>query len=183
MKSFPGQLIILCSKRTSTSSIPGQKLITCALTLIKKTKEFRISFLKTPLAIDQLTINNISLDIVQSFKLLGITISSDLTWTIHVDNICAKASKRLYALRILKRNGVPAEDLLTIFCTFIRPVLEYACQVWHTSLSSTLSDQIVEHVQKRAIKIMFPHLSYTASLEQSRLSTLHERRENQCLSL
>jgi hypothetical protein len=46
---------------------------------IKKTKEFRISFLKTPLAIDQLTINNISLDIVQSFKLLGITISSDLT--------------------------------------------------------------------------------------------------------
>jgi hypothetical protein len=67
-------------------------------------------------------------------------------------------------------------------CTFIRPVLEYACQVWHSSLSSTLSDQI-EHVQKRAIKIMFPHLSYTASLEQSRLSTLHERRENQYLSL
>jgi hypothetical protein len=30
---------------------------------------------------------------------------------------------------------------------------------------------------------MFPHLSYTASLEQSPLSTLHERRENQCLSL
>ena len=151
---------------------------------IKKKKEFRISFLKTPLAIDQLTINNILLDIVQSFKLLGITISSDLTWNIHVDNICAKASKRLYALRILKRNGVPPADLLTIFCTFIRPVLEYACQVWYTSLSSTvtLSDQI-EHVQKRAIKIMFPRLSYTASLDQSRLSTLHERRENQFLSL
>jgi hypothetical protein len=79
---------------------------------IKKTKEFRISFLKTPLAIDQLTINNISIDMVQSFKLLGITISSDLTWNIDVDNICAKASKRLYALRILKRNGVPAADLL-----------------------------------------------------------------------
>ena len=36
MKSFPGQSIILCSKRTSTSSIPGQKLITCALTEIKR---------------------------------------------------------------------------------------------------------------------------------------------------
>jgi hypothetical protein len=82
----------------------------------------------------------------------------------------------------LKRNGVLAADLLTIYCTFIRPVLEYAFQVWHTSLTSTLSDQI-EHVQKRAIKIIFPHLSYTASLEHSRLSTLHERRENQCLSL
>ena len=53
----------------------------------KKTKEFRISFLKTPLAIDQLIINNISLDIVKSFKLLGITISSEFTWNIHVDNI------------------------------------------------------------------------------------------------
>jgi hypothetical protein len=30
---------------------------------------------------------------------------------------------------------------------------------------------------------MFPHLSYTASLDQSQLSTLHERREKQCLSL
>ena len=62
---------------------------------IKKTKEFRISFLKTPLEIDQLTINNISLDIVQSFKLLGITISSDLTWNIHVDNI-------QYVLKLVK---------------------------------------------------------------------------------
>jgi hypothetical protein len=157
MKSFPGRPIILYSN-------------------IKKTKEFRISFLKIPSAIDQLSINNISLDIVKSFKLLEITISSNLTWNIHVDNICAKASKRLYALRVWKRNGAPAADLLTIFCIFIRPVLEYACQVWHTSLSSTLSDQI-EHSQKRAIKIMFPHLSYTASLDQSRLSTLQERRE------
>jgi hypothetical protein len=82
----------------------------------------------------------------------------------------------------LKQNGVPAADLLTIFCNFIRLVLEYAWHVWHTSLSSTLSDQI-EHVQKRAIKIMFPRLSYTSSLDQSRLSTLHERREKQCLSL
>lgn len=149
---------------------------------VKKTKEFRVSFLKTPVIPDQLTINNIPLDIVKSFKLLGITITSDLTWNIHVDNICAKASNRLYALRILKRNGVPVANLLTIFCTFIRPVLEYACQVWHTSLPSTLSDQI-EHVQKRALKIVYPHLSYTASLGQSRLITLQERRENQCLSL
>lgn len=149
---------------------------------VKKTKEFRVSFLKTPVIPDQLTINNIPLDIVKSFKLLGITITSDLTWNIHADNTCAKASKRLYALRILKRNGVPVADLLTIFCTFIRPVLEYACQVWHTSLPSTLSDQI-EHVQKRALKIVYPHLSYSASLDQSRLTTLQERRENQCLSL
>jgi hypothetical protein len=101
----------------------------------KENKRIPDIFPKDPIS-DQLTINNISLDTVQSFKLLGITISSDLTWNIHVDNICAKASKRLYALRILKRNGVPAADLLTIFCTFIRLVLEYACQVWHTSLSS-----------------------------------------------
>ena len=45
-----------------------------------------------------------------------------------------------------------------------------------------LSDQI-EHIQKKALKIVFPHLSYTEGLDKADLKTLHERRENQCFSL
>ena len=103
------------------------------------------------------------LEIVDSFQLLGITLSSDLSWNIHVSNITARASKRLYALRILKRHGIPAKNLIAIFCSFIRPVLEYASQVWHSFLPLMLSDQI-EHIRKRALKTVFPHLSYTEAL-------------------
>ncbi len=35
-------------------------------------------------------------------KLLGVTIFSDLTWNKHVDNIVAKAGKRVYMLYQLK---------------------------------------------------------------------------------
>ena len=181
---------------------------------VKKTKEFRISFLKSEPEFDHLTIEGSPLEIVDSFKLLGVTLSSDLStgrpisgctcchhiiyyddsmcsaywatcdlsWNIHVSNITAKASKRLYALRILKSHGIPAKNLIAIFCSFIRPVLEYASQVFHSSLPLMLSDQI-EHIQKRALKIVFPHLSCTEALDKANLKTLHERRENQCFSL
>jgi hypothetical protein len=110
---------------------------------------------------------------VQTFKLLGVIISSDLTWNAHVDYICTKASKRLYALRILKRSGAPANDLITVFCSFIRPVLEYAWPVWYFSLPQFLADQI-ESIQKRALKIAFPQSSYAASLRNvGHLAFLH----------
>ena len=36
------------------------------------------------------------LDRVEGAKILGVAISSDLTWSTHVDNIISKASKILY---------------------------------------------------------------------------------------
>ena len=152
------------------------------LSNIKVHKSVGVSFLQSEPEFDHLTINGSPLEVVDSFKLLGITLSSDLSWNIHVSNISAKASKRLYALRILKRHGVPVKNLISIFCSFIRPVLEYACQVWHSSLPLMLSDQI-EHIQKRALKIVFPHHSYAEALDKAKLKTLQERREIQCLSL
>ena len=62
-------------------------------------------------------------------KLLGVTISSDLTWNKHVENIVAKAGKRVYMLYQLKRAEIGQHDLVTIYVSVIRPVLEYACPV------------------------------------------------------
>ena len=148
---------------------------------VSKTKEMRISFLSVPMEFDALSSSGLNIEIVQTFKLLGVIISSDLTWNAHIDYICTKASKRLYALRILKRSGAPANEIITVFCAFIRPVLEYASPVWHFSLPQFLADQI-ESIQKRALKIAFPQSSYAASLRNVGLLTLYQRRENQCLS-
>ena len=95
----------------------------------KKTKELNICFAKSPPVLQPLTIDNVPLDCVQSTKLLGISIQSNLKWDLHVGTICRKASKRLYALRCLKRIGVLPRDLCSVFCCFIRPVVEYACPV------------------------------------------------------
>ena len=51
---------------------------------------------------------------VQHDTLLGITISSDLTCNKHVENIVAKAGKRVYMLYQFKRAGIGQHDLVTI---------------------------------------------------------------------
>ena len=51
-------------------------------------------------------INEKTLGKVYHIKMLGVTVSNDLTWNIHVDNIVSKAGKRLYMLYQLKRGGI-----------------------------------------------------------------------------
>ena len=61
------------------------------------------------------------------------TVSQDLTWNKHVDTIVKKAGKRLYMLYQLKRAGSTQKDLVSVYVSVVRPVLEYACPVWHTN--------------------------------------------------
>ena len=63
---------------------------------------------------------------VSSFKLLGVHVSEDLTWTVHIDWLVKRANRRLFALRQLRNSGVPPEDMVTIYCALIRSILEYA---------------------------------------------------------
>ena len=98
---------------------------------VEKTKELRISFLNDSPCFEQLAANNDQVEVVSSFKLLGLIIISNLSRDQHVIYICSKASKRLYAIRLLNRAGVSTSDLTNIFCSVVRPILEYGCQVWH----------------------------------------------------
>ena len=61
----------------------------------------------------------------------------------------------------------------------IRPVLEYACPVWHTCLPKYMSDSI-EIIQRRALRTIYPGNSHDVSLEMSGLDTLLVRRDNTC---
>ena len=60
-------------------------------------------------------------------KVLGITLCDNLKCGQNNKEIVDKAFKRLYLLRVLKRAGVPLDHLITIYCAFVRSVLEYAC--------------------------------------------------------
>ena len=66
----------------------------------------------------------------------------------------------------LKNSGIDHKTLIQFYCACIRSVLEYACQAFHSSLPSYLSDQI-ERVQKRVSRILFPKVSYGKALEDA----------------
>ena len=110
-------------------------------------------------------------------KSLGLTITNNLKWNSHVKNICKKVSTGLYFLRQLKRAKVPPKDLLLFYITCIRPVVEYACEVFHDSLPKYLSDEL-EKLQKRACRIILPEHRYNDALEQLGLVSLAARRQN-----
>ena len=60
--------------------------------------------------------------------------------------------------------------------------MEYACQCWHNGLTVHQSEQL-EGVQRAALRVAYPDLSYELALTRTGLDTLHERRENLCMSL
>ena len=69
---------------------------------VKKTKDFTVSFLHNQPSVEPLIVDNQTLEVVNTTILLGVYLTSDLKWTTHIRHICSKASKCLYALRILK---------------------------------------------------------------------------------
>ena len=144
-----------------------------------KCKEMVVSFLQHSDNNTPLYINDQQLELVTSFKSLGVSINNQLKWNDNVAIIVKKASKRLYILRVLRRSGIPSADLLSIYNALIRSVFEYACEVWHTSLPQYLSNKI-ERVQKRALRILFPFTDYAEALSISRCSRLDDRRHSIC---
>jgi hypothetical protein len=84
--------------------------------------------------------------LVRQAKILGVTVSDDLRWSTHVLNIIKKANKRIFFIVQLKGAKIPAKEILNFYCCCVRPVLEYACEVFHFALPKYLSDNI-ERVQ------------------------------------
>ena len=86
-----------------------------------------ISFMQDPelrSTVPRLIIDGHEIDNEQYAKLIGVTISSDLMWNKHVEKIVAKAVTRVYMLYQLKRARIGQHDLVTIYGSAIRPVLE-----------------------------------------------------------
>ena len=109
-----------------------------------KTNEIVICFKNAPPP-EPIVINDRIIERVSKTKLLGVIISNGLTW-----------------------------DLALIYFTTIRPVLEYACPVWHPDLNAKSSSQL-ENIQKRVFKIILPTHTYTKALEYSGAPTLTDR--------
>ncbi|KAI8484735.1 ATP-dependent Lon protease pim1 [Branchiostoma belcheri] len=87
----------------------------------------------------------------------------------------------LYMLRTLYKYGLNTVDLVLVYIGFIRPVLEYACQVWHPGLT-VAECQSIERVQRRACRIILGqnYSNYSSALSELSLSTLSQRRHELC---
>ena len=95
------------------------------------------------------TIHGKRLKLVEKTKYLGVTLSKNLSWKSHVNNITAKAnSTRLF----LQSNLVKVDRNLKLKCynAYVRPNHEYASSVWSPVNPISLIKKI-EMVQLKAV--------------------------------
>lgn len=148
----------------------------------EKCKEMIIDFKKQKDLFDPISVEGKEFDIVNHAKILGVTVSNNLLWNYHINDVIRKANKRLYFIVLLKRARLPEDDIILFYCTCIRPVLEYCAPVFHHSLSKYLSDDL-ERVQKRVLSILSPGNSYQHNMEKFQIPTLQSRRQDLCDNL
>ena len=76
-----------------------------------------------------LEFDNYMLTPSESHTHLGVTLSNNCKWTIHINNIILAATKLLGILRKIKYT-IRRRALNQIYISFLRPRLEYASSVW-----------------------------------------------------
>ena len=94
----------------------------------QKCKELRISFTRDDVSHDDVLIDQSTLNIVESVRILGVTIQNNLKWNLHIKDTVKKASKRLYFLKQLKRAKLSTEELVKFYVTCIQSVIIFRTQ-------------------------------------------------------
>ena len=119
---------------------------------------------------------------ISSYKYLGITITSDLSWSPHISHICNKARRLIGLLYRHFYKHSNSHTLLKLYLSYVRPHLEYLRHVWNPSFKGDID--IIESVQKYALRVCTKswELSYDDLLNATSIPPLHKRRLIACLS-
>lgn len=74
------------------------------------------------------------IELIDSTDFLGITLDQNLNWKQHIDTLCKKINKFVYALYKLRRT-VSLETALKAYHGYVSSVLRYGIVIWGNSVS------------------------------------------------
>ena len=142
-----------------------------------KTKYMVINFTKKFQFNTRIALQNTLLEEVEECRLLGLTLTNQLSWHQNSENIVKKANTRMIILQKLYNFNLPTEEMISIYILFIRCMVEYCCVVWHSSITEEERTNI-ERVQKTALRIILKedYVDYSSALQLTGLESLYERR-------
>ena len=83
----------------------------------------------------RLQVNNTQLEVISETHVLGTIVRSDLSWHSNTRYLVKRGYARMTILRNLYKFNIPEEDLVQIYCMYIRSVLEYNSSVWFSSIT------------------------------------------------
>ena len=132
-----------------------------------------------------LYLNDQLIKTVTSHKHLGLIISKDLSWKLHVQEIAKKANKCLGILRPL-RSKIDRKSLEIMYKSFVRPVMEYGDVIWHIPDIRNHTLEILDKVHYNAARLVTGAPARTRSIDLFKeigWETLADRRTQHRASL
>jgi len=97
-----------------------------------------------------LSVEGITLQSVETHRLLGVHLDKNLTWNIHIDKLCKQVNIKINLLKRIT-HFLTLDNMKKVFYTgYISSIIEYACIVWGIG-NKTNSNKIIK-LQKRAAK-------------------------------
>lgn len=121
---------------------------------------------------------NVNLSDVCNHPYLGVEIATDLSWSLHINQIASKARRTFgFVRRNLSRCDQSVRDMA--FKTLIRPQLEYAATVWDPYQSNHINK--LEKIQRQAARFVTGDYRRTSSVTEMQHNllwpTLQQRRK------
>ena len=112
--------------------------------VVNTTKSKLLIFHKGRLPKSENVYKNRVLERVNEFSYLGITLSSQMSFSSHLQNLVMKANSRIGLLFAkLDLQEMPIEVLKKVFVCYILPVFEYGLVIWISGGFSSSSEQTV----------------------------------------
>ena len=106
----------------------------------KQVQRIRVCFAKKQPTNDPVEVNGKPLEVVSSAKILGLNVSNDLKWNVHISELVKKASSRLYCLKQLKRSRVNWPGRTYSILLYVYQVHFGICQPSFPPCSASLSE-------------------------------------------
>ena len=97
-----------------------------------------------------ISVQNTKIERVTTFKYLGVTLSSNLSWSTHIDVITRRA-RRLLGFLYRSFYTTRPDLIFTFFKSVIRPILDYNCIIWNPHLQRDIKK--IEDIQILAMRM------------------------------
>ena len=120
---------------------------------------------------------------VTNEKYLGVHITQDLSWSLHIDRVATKASQKLGFIRRNLR-GAPAQCKQLAYIALVRSGMEYASTIWdpHINVHSNKLEKIQRKAARWATSQYSHRTSVTSLMDQLKWQPLEDRRRIQRLA-
>jgi hypothetical protein len=111
---------------------------------VTKTKELVVDLRRGSGPVTPVSINGDSVEIVSSFKYLGLTLDSRLSFSEHISLTQRKCQQRLYVLRRLRSFQLKPKLLLNLYRSIIEPLLVYCSMIFLSSISVSDKNKLLK---------------------------------------